>query len=233
MRYALAWFTVLVLLLYGFGNPLVFAWYLPIIFIGWLQILVVGSYYFAVEVARRLQKRIEFPMSASTIHAICMVIPFVLLVNSTYFAWQEHRTYTAPNFFGKEADHFRILAYQEAAEFINERGGQSDTIAAAEIGALGFYSRFHVYDACGLVTPEAIPFLPVPQKEGFRPNTGHITAEFAESVDADWIVTMPRFGKAYLFPSEWFKENYVLADRIPLLLPTWGDKYVHVYRHKQ
>ena len=35
------------------------------------------------------------------------------------------------------------------------------TVAAPEIGALGYYWKGRVLDACGLVSPEALPFLPV------------------------------------------------------------------------
>lgn len=233
MRFAFPVFVSLVLLLYGLGNPLVFAWYFPIIFIGWLQILVVGLYCFVMEVVERLQKRFGFPMSTSMIRVICTALPVMLLVNSTYFAWHEHKKYTAPGFFGKEADHFRILSYKQIAECLNEVGGHSDTIASPEIGALGYYSRLHIYDACGLVTPEAIPFLPVPYRRGIKPATGSISAEFVRSVDADWVVTMPHFARASLFPSEWFGENYALIARFPLSFETWNDKHVLVYRRNK
>lgn len=54
-------------------------------------------------------------------------------------------------------DHYRLSrTYRAAATFISERALQSDTIAATEIGYIGFFSNREIVDIHGLIHPEAL-----------------------------------------------------------------------------
>jgi hypothetical protein len=53
----------------------------------------------------------------------------------------------------------RYAAYREAADWLNRHAGGADTLAAEEIGVLGYYTRLKIIDLYGLVTPELTPWL--------------------------------------------------------------------------
>ncbi len=64
---------------------------------------------------------------------------------------------------------------------MNGQAGLGDRVAAAEIGALGYYWRGGVLDACGLVSPEALPFLPIrPDAAGYSTD-GALDPEFVRA----------------------------------------------------
>jgi len=116
----------------------------------------------------------------------------------------------------------RTTGYRAAAEWLNQVVPPGDTLVAPEIGTLGYYYRGHVLDACGLVSPEALPFLPVPASERTSPAVGTISLELVKYFECDVVVTMEMFASRSLYPSDWFHQNYEQVRQIPLSLHTWG-----------
>ena len=131
-----------------------------------------------------------------------------------------------------DAERLRVLAYREAAERLNDAAGPADSVAAPEIGSLGFYYRGRVLDACGLVTPEAIPFLPVPDDQRAGPMNAAISVEFVQATDPEWVVTMPGFADRSLMISEWFQRNYAIAGRVQLPRKLWRSSEVVMLRRR-
>lgn len=225
-------FTGLILLFYGVSNPYIFEWYFPILFLGWFPLVMTGLAYLVMEAAEALRARYRIAERRLLVSTLCAAIPLLLLATSTAATWKLRHAKTLPGYFASFHAQFRTLAYREAAEFINRMAGPSDTVATPEVGALGFYLNRHVYDSGGLVTPEAIPFLPMPYGKRVGPNIASVSADFARAVDADWIVTMEIFAVEDLIESPWFRENYVLVKKFPLRVEAFHSRNVVVYRHK-
>ena len=125
------------------------------------------------------------------------------------------------------------MAYEQAAQILNREALPTDTVAAPEVGALGFYFKGVIYDACGLVSPEAHPFLPVPADQRLRPAIGAISAPFLKQVHSAWVVSMPLFSIKSLNPSDWFNKNYYVYKIVTLPRPVWGDKTVIIYKRRR
>jgi hypothetical protein len=53
----------------------------------------------------------------------------------------------------------RYAQYREVAEWLNSHADERDTVAASEIGILGYYTDLRIIDLLGLVTPELTPWL--------------------------------------------------------------------------
>lgn len=225
-------FTGLILLFYGVTNPYVFEWYFPIVFLGWFPLVMAGLASLVMEAAEALRARYGFKERRLLVSTLCTAIPLVLLANGTAATWTMRNAKTLPGYFASYHAQFRTLAYRKAAEFINRAADSSDTVATPEVGALGFYLNRHVYDSGGLVTPEAIPFLPMPYGKRIGPNIASVSADFARAVDADWIVTMEIFAVEDLIESSWFRENYVPVKKFPLRVKAFHSTHVVVYRHK-
>ncbi len=225
-------FPLLILSFYGVSNPLFFDWYFPIVFIGWYLFLMTGIACLTAEAVADVCRRYNVEQQGFLIRTVSAAAPLLILTAASVSTARANGLPLLPLHFVNPRNNFRTQTYRDVANFINRTGNPSDTIAAPEIGGLGFYSRNHLYDACGLVTPEAIPFLPVPFGKRVGPNTGSISAAFARAVNADWIVTMEIFGVESLFDDPWFKQNYVLIKTFPLIFETYDSRNVLVYRHR-
>jgi len=222
-------FWALVLTFYGVSNPLLFSWYYSILFLGWYTLVIVGITYLLLEATERICRDHNLKVHRCLALAMSVAIPLLFLTDSGNMLWQQVRLNKLNIHFQDPLGGLSTIKYRDAAEFINRVGDVSDSIAAPEIGVLGYYSNHHIYDACGLVSPEAIPFLPVPHGRRVGPAVGSISAEFARAVDADWIVTTKIFAVESLAEDPWFRDNYSLVERFPLA----AGKYVLVYSHKK
>lgn len=228
-------FLGFILLFYGVGNPLVFSWYFPIVFVGWYVLVIAGFASLLLEATERLLHRYNLENSTRLTSTICMTIPLLIFAVSGNLLWRHIKFDTMPPRFPDTGKHFlSTITYRDAAEFINDVGGPADTIVAPEIGVLGYYSNHHIYDSCGLVSPEALPFLPVPYGRRVGPAIGSIPADFAKAVNADWIVTTEVFAIESLVEDPWFRKNYSLIKKFSL--PFYGErqysKNVLLYRHR-
>jgi len=98
---------------------------------------------------------------------------------------------------------------------------------------LGYYWNGRVLDACGLVSPEALPFLPVPADQRDSPIDGPISRDLVEQLRPQVVVTLYVFAKRSLLPSRWFHAAYELVHSEPLPTPIWDSPDVLVYRLRE
>lgn len=205
--------------LYGAGNPLIFEWYLPpLCVLGGLSLWAALP---AAAAAAFRRARSARPATGALATAGALLAAGVLLRWLTLGGPVET--------IREDPARRRIEAYRQAAEILNRIPGDAPVVAAPEVGSLGFHFRGRVLDACGLVTPEAHPFLPVPPDEREGPTAGAISADFVRATDPDFVVTLPHFASRSLGTSSWFRSAYEPIARIPLPLPCWGSREVLVF----
>ena len=220
-----------VVALYALANPLVFQWYLPMIWIFWALVIVAGLPQFGVWITSRVGR---VPVSAQKVLTnILMLVGLAIVVRDPIedFAvlW---RTGRIVNPSVATPDRTRVTAYQQAAEWLNGLASPTATAAAPEIGAFGFYFRGHIYDACGLVSPQALPFLPVPADERLNGAVGAIGTAFVRATLPGYVVTIPLFSSKSIDADSWFRANYNLVGRIPLAMELSGSAEVLIYARK-
>ena len=91
---------------------------------------------------------------------------------------------------------------------------------ACEIGSLGFYYPGPILDACGLVTPKALPFLP----------GGWVKEEFIRSEKPEWVAGMQGYLPAFV---GWMSSNYDIVRREPFPRRVWDrETEVIILRRK-
>jgi hypothetical protein len=225
-------FAILILLFYAVSNPFLHHWYFLAVLLGWFLLVFVGLKYLFDVADDAVRARYDSNKVSFLLRFLSFAAPVVLLTGSAVFTWEAREIDNLPGCVHADAVELRVLTYKKAAEFINRAGKPDDTIAAPEVGSLGYYSRNHIYDACGLVTPEAVPFLPAPYGKRVGPNVGSISAGFAKAVYADWIVTIEIFAVESLMDDPWFNDNYVLVRKFPLQFTTFGCENVLVFHRK-
>ena len=207
---------LLLLFLYLVTNPLMFPWYYPPLFALWIVAMTVG-------IARIAAGRTKTIILA----ALCAFFAVTTLAQPL------GRVFTGRSFadIGTESDpvRTRIAAYRAAAEWLNQTLPDSVTIVGPEVGSLGYYYKGRVMDACGLTSPEALPFLPVAASERFSPECGAISLELVQSLQPDVIVTMGTFAGLSLYDDRWFQQTYKRVKTFDLPQPAWNTPTVDVY----
>jgi len=216
-------------LLYHLGNPLFFEWYWPALFVPGLTAVLVGMGAFWHHLRRA--RKLGGPAQVAT-RVLEAALPLWLLGATVGHYLVGPEVMAEPiSIMHLEDDPTRLRtdAYRQAAESLNRLAEAHESLAAPEVGALGYYYRGRVLDACGLVSPEALPFLPVPAEQRVQAMFGAISEGFVKATSPRWVVTMPVFAARSLFVSEWFKNQYTPVLEIPLARRCWGSRSVLVF----
>jgi hypothetical protein len=215
-----------VVLLYAAGNPLLFEWYLPPLgVLGALSLWISTPRICRFTAAAR--GRTHAPRSTSLF--VWAALTFLVL---SFMIYRWTAGGEPSSIVMADPARRRVEAYRTAAEILNRAATGATAVGTPEVGSLGFYFRGRVFDACGLVSPEAHPFLPVPanEREGFA--TGAISTGFVREARPEFVATMPHFAARSLGKSTWFRANYDVIGRVPLQLPCWGSTEVLLFRVK-
>jgi len=132
-----------------------------------------------------------------------------------------------------DAYRLRVVGYAQAVWGVDARDGADLSIMAAEIGAIGYYHQGVIFDTAGLVSPQAIPHLPVPLNLRAGPAIGAIPLAYVLQEQPDLIMALAGYVDKTLTPSASFHEVYQLKRAVPLPLPrTTGDE-VLIFRRRE
>jgi hypothetical protein len=228
-----AWIIPLLLVLfvgfYSAANAKVLSWYLPVVYSVWILLACAGGQ----PLVRGFLGR-WIPHLAEK-HGLELAAGYMVLAFLLACGVGDGVRATLRNGLIVEASpvRLRIEGYARAAFWMNEHFSKNETVAAPEIGALGFYWKGRVLDACGLVSPEALPFLPVPADERDSPLDGPISRELVEALRPEVVVTLNVFAKRSLLASPRFDAEYELVHREPLPHAIWASPDVLIYHRRE
>ena len=223
-----AFLFALFIAFYSVTNARVVDWYLPVIYAVWFILLTVGSPLAATWLTKRWFSR---PVGTHWMAGLRYVPLALVLACGTGDGVT--RAFATTWILEASAVRLRVDGYERAARWMNDHFSQDVTVAAPEIGALGYYWNGRVLDACGLVSPEALPFLPVPADQRDSPIDGPISRDLVEQLRPQVVVTLYVFAKRSLLPSRWFHAAYELVHSEPLPTPIWDSPDVLVYRLRE
>jgi hypothetical protein len=226
---------------YTISNPLMMGWYWGCVHTAWFFLVLVS----ASVLQERMPSGKFWSFLSCTFrkdYGVAVVFAFwVLLVTSWY--WVDTIRLSQPPFNGdrfslgrdRNPTLVRIDGYRRAGLWLNEHASDLPRIAAPEIGALGYYYEGPVLDTCALVSPEALPFHPIPPEDRIAPNIGTIPSALIRELQPEMIVTLRTFARKSLMEGEAstlkaeFSEDYTELQRIPLLTPVWGSTDILVF----
>jgi hypothetical protein len=195
-RWALPAFLLALLVLYAVTNPLMFAWYYPPFLACWIVMAVAAG--LGPAVRSRFGRILD--ASVLTLVLVTAAASFLVALAPSGRSLLEHGAIGL----GRSEV---MAAYGRAADWVERHSAPADRVAAPEIGIVGFRLDRTILDACGLVTPEAIPHLPVPpEQRGDR--QGVIPIDFVMQTNPEWIVTNPMHAARGLLESPWFVSRY-------------------------
>ena len=218
-------FFFLLVLFYFVSNPLMFDWYYPVLEILWFAVLIPGIVWLASWLKSRWR-----------VAGIVLTSLLVLALAYPALAPPLTRLAAGDRLTGLDVEYdevrTRIIAYQQTAEWLNQTVPQDWVVAGPEVGALGFYYRGPILDACALVSREATRFLPAPENERSHPESGAIPRALVHSLQPDVVASMSDFARLSLYHDTWFQTNYVPVKQFDLPYELWGSKSIDVFfRH--
>ncbi len=225
--WALPAFFGLLLAFYWITNPFLFRWYWPFFWSLTFLLLAAGVPVWGAGLMahRRLAVR---ALGAVPLGAMLLLLAYQPLVDNGFLRTTlagERLTYV-------EGDRARLPVYREAADWLNARTTPETTVGAPEIGAFGYYYHGYIYDACGLVSPQALPYLPAPASERNSGWDGVIGTAFARAVQPDYVVSMTTFSRRSIDIDPWFQAHYALVKSLPLPYEIWGAREVLIYARR-
>jgi len=223
-----AGFFWILVLFYSITNPLMFRWYYPPLYGVGLVIFVCAACAIGRGLASLLTDVFGEAPSAG-IRAAAKAALSLALLYGTKHAYASVREELPPD----RPYRLRALAYKDCAEYLSTHVQKGDRVATPEVGALGYWFDGRIIDGCGLVSPEALPYLPVRGTPGSGAPLGALSAELVRDQRPEWVVSLPHFLTGTLSSAGWFPIDYELIQEIPLHKgPLFGDMAVAIYHRR-
>jgi len=126
----------------------------------------------------------------------------VLQVSSMNWLRNPDRPRTLPMNVWLEREELYLLA----ASYLRPRIKDGESVAASEIGALGYACECSVLDTVGLVSPVALRFYPAPEQN--TSGNYSVPIDLVRSLKPDYLVSLDVFLRASLLEDEGFLSNY-------------------------
>lgn len=182
---------------YAIANPLIFRWYLapplPFFFLG---ILIGGS-----RISDDLRSRIPILALGSMALALTLV------------GW-ELRPDHGPDRPAPEMAFIKLeLLYERAGRQLRGELEPDEVVAAADIGALGYYSEAPILDTLGIISPQSLNYYPI-EPELYAINYA-IPTELVHELRPERLVILEVYGRRTLLIDSEFVKSYSLLDTLP------------------
>ena len=199
----------LYLLVFAIANPLIFRWYLtpplPFLFIG----ILAGAQVFCSSVFALPKFRLPRFVQTGLLVLLVALIPFVNLL----WNWTLHPDHgpdrPAPGMAWFELE----LLYQKAAQIVQPFLTADTTLAAGDVGVLGYFTQARILDTVGLNSPEALSYYPLDEK--YYVTNYAVAPDLIIDQQPDLVVLMEVYGRLGLFQDPRFIEQYDLLALIP------------------
>ncbi len=208
-------FPWLYLAAFAMANPLIFRWYLtpPLPF--YILTILVGLQ----KVAEQIQVRLDsgatdsgFRLRQLTQQAALVFLIVVAPVILSLRDWTLHPDHGLDRPAPKMAWYKLELQYREAAETLRPYLTSKTTLAASDVGVLGYYTTARILDTVGLNSPEALKYYPIdPRLYVINLAT---SPELIIDVRPEYLVLLEVYGREGLFKDERFWDSYSLMQTI-------------------
>jgi hypothetical protein len=193
----LAVYPLIYFLAFSIANPLIFRWYLtpplPLYFLG----IMVGI--------ESLTHQLKRPV----LYWIASVGLLLLTLN----AWTLHPDHgpdkPAPEMAFIKLEEMYIEAVRDLKPYLPE----GSMIAAADIGAIGYFSQASILDLVGLISPIALEYFPIPE-EAYVINYA-IPTDLLLDLEPDYIIMLEVYGRRTVLLDSAFQSAYALFREYP------------------
>jgi hypothetical protein len=202
----------LYLLVFAIANPLIFRWYLspplPLYFLG----IFIGG------------ERVSIDLKSKLPIYILGIAALILTING----WTLHPDH-GPNQPAPDMAYIELeLLYQEVAEQLRPKLIAGQTVAAADVGAMGYFTQAPILDTLGLISPEAVAYYPLP--ENAHVINYAIPSELIQDLKPDYLVILEVYGRNTLLKDPLFLEQYELLQKVSTDI--YGSEGMLIFRRR-
>lgn len=225
---------VLFVAFYGVSNPLIFEWYWPPLYAAWLLAWLAGGTGWFSRFGAVGRWVIGGLLATWWIGTLGSDASDLLRIAKRAMDVEGRADVLS---LGRSRDPIvgRIHTYREVAHWLNSNTRDA-VVASAEIGALGYHYVGAILDTCGLVSPAAVAFHPVPLAQRGMAEISAIPRELLRSELPDYVVTMPVFARKSLFEWDWFGRHYREVKTFSLDLAPgrqlWGGREIALFQRR-
>jgi hypothetical protein len=205
--YPLAYF-----LTFSIANPLIFRWYL----VPPLPLYILGITLGLATLSQGLKRP-----------SILIVFSLIFTL-STLNAWTLRMDHgparPAPEMAYIKLEELYIQAVSDLKPII----GEGETIAAGDIGAVGYYSQAPILDLVGLISPQTSEYFPLSEDQ-YVINYA-IPAQLVLDFKPDYLIMLEVYGRHTLLQDPTFQRTYALYKEYPTTI--YGSHAMLVFEHR-
>jgi hypothetical protein len=204
----------LYLVTYAIANPLIFRWYLTPPLPAYIFTILLGLDKFLSDILTSIKKKVEIFPTIEWIIKLSIVIIFPLTLSLRGWSIRPDHGLRRPS--PKMAWYQLELIYHQAANYLLDEFGKSSsssTIAAGDVGVLGYFTSARILDTVGLNSPEAISYYPLSPE--LYVNAYAVSPDLIHDKQPEYVVLLEVYGREGLFKDPRFLENYHLIHKIP------------------
>ena len=214
----------LYLITFSIANPLIFRWYLTpplaslmlIVLIGLERLTTDIGFFITRHRAKTVdQSSLSEPkkgwLTQVIITIFVIILPFLLSLHNWQLQPDHGFSQPAPSMAWYKLE----LKYQQAAEFLIDEFQAAPaeiTLAAGDVGVLGYKTRAKILDTVGLNSPQSIRYYPLPESQ--HVNAYAISSDLILDEEPDYIVILEVYGRESLLKDQRFQDEYVLIHTI-------------------
>ncbi|NDJ35490.1 MAG: hypothetical protein GYB64_12555 [Chloroflexi bacterium] len=197
---AIVVFPWLYAITFAVANPLIFRWYqsppLPFYFL----LLIAGVWWIAANISKS---------STTAVRAVGVV--GAVWIALTLYSWELAADH-GPRRPAPDNAWFELeLLYEEAARSIRDEIEPGETVAAADIGAVGWYTKAPLLDTLGLVSPESVAYYPI--DEDILAGAAYaISPDLIFDEMPDYLITLEIYVRDGLLVDPRFPQHYAIRQ---------------------
>jgi hypothetical protein len=188
-------FPITYFVAFSIANPLIFRWYLtPPLPMYFLAILIGVDH-----ISQDLKKGFLFTIFS---------VGILLLTLNGWTITPDH----GPKRPAPEMAFIKLeLLYEQVGKDLKDQIQSDETLAAGDIGALGYFTRAKILDTVGLISPSASKYYPL-SDEDYVINYA-ISSDLILKEQPEYLVTLEVYGRRTLFVDPEFQAQYRLIKK--------------------
>lgn len=209
-RRSLPWllYSWLYLAVFALANPLIFRWYLTPPLPAYILIILVGLASILQELWGKLKVQSRVLKTGINL-TLLLILPFASLLS----AWTVKPDHGLMRPAPKMAWYQLELLYRQAAEDVKPLLEPGDTLAAGDVGVLGFFTGAHILDTVGLNSPQASEYYPTDPE--FYVTNYAIAPDLIIDQQPEVVVFLEVYGRLGLLQDQRFLAHYHLYEKLP------------------
>jgi arabinofuranosyltransferase len=211
---------------FALANPLIFRWYMTPPLPAYILVILIGVDQILSALVKETGKKSLFRQA---------VLPFFIIVLPVFLSsrdWQLRPEHGLQRPAPEMAWYQLELLYHQAAESLEPdiaatraAGAESPTLAAGDVGVLGYFTSARILDTLGLNSPESIPYYPTHPE--FYAGVYAVSPDLIMDTLPEYVVLLEVYGRAGLFKDPRFLEAYHL--RLKILTDIYGSDGMLIY----